>query len=689
MHLSPESLYLRFFLLPLPFFWLSVTFPEKKTCWELHPITGQMVLVFSENGSIQMKNDRKYWYFLLALGTLALLNALVSTITKPMELMHHFSVINIHWINTIIFLAGLSPFIFPQKTLKSETAIVVVNVLSFCICVSCAFADLGNLAIKTFGTPNNTGILSNFISDDEIETRDHLFAYNCLDLAICVLAACMSHKLIVNRIEASPNTDSRRFQGYGVALIIMTVTGLANHMWQRLIMVNHKQAIFLDMHTIDEFSWLVINLATGVFVFLSSRSNQIIQSTSFVLSGATIYPSFFYAWLDYRIMTSAHSKFLFRQAITSLMIAIPHMFVLLTIFLTFIMTRRDATRVQLTHLNKVIFMGFSVFFLTISLSLVNVNLYALFTKQFYKIFHSSEQKLPFLTAFMSLFTGLSVATKFNYITIAASLVIGILAINATYLHIFSYIYLQFNGYFIDGTSSEFLVLPADKYDNGTETSSVHTIETSLNVLSFIGSSVLVLFLAYLARTALPPPDNTEESTEEILVKKKHEKSVLGLGVVMLFSAVFVLSLAFYVFFRTKSPHPLVTIYSQLFHVVLALSITSYALFQVLVAEHLSRFPILSCALIILSVIRALDILTQIDYKDIGNQPLTWTIHALVEYMAMFFHFATIAIVFRIEGAGRPLIEPAEIPMSFENPLGNATDENGYIMLRTAENEQTD
>ncbi|ULU05873.1 hypothetical protein L3Y34_018059 [Caenorhabditis briggsae] len=651
-----------------------------------------MVLVFSENGSIQMKNDRKYWYFLLALGTLALLNALVSTITKPMELMHHFSVINIHWINTIIFLAGLSPFIFPQKTLKSETAIVVVNVLSFCICVSCAFADLGNLAIKTFGTPNNTGILSNFISDDEIETRDHLFAYNCLDLAICVLAACMSHKLIVNRIEASPNvhlTDSRRFQGYGVALIIMTVTGLANHMWQRLIMVNHKQAIFLDMHTIDEFSWLVINLATGVFVFLSSRSNQIIQSTSFVLSGATIYPSFFYAWLDYRIMTSAHSKFLFRQAITSLMIAIPHMFVLLTIFLTFIMTRRDATRVQLTHLNKVIFMGFSVFFLTISLSLVNVNLYALFTKQFYKIFHSSEQKLPFLTAFMSLFTGLSVATKFNYITIAASLVIGILAINATYLHIFSYIYLQFNGYFIDGTSSEFLVLPADKYDNGTETSSVHTIETSLNVLSFIGSSVLVLFLAYLARTALPPPDNTEESTEEILVKKKHEKSVLGLGVVMLFSAVFVLSLAFYVFFRTKSPHPLVTIYSQLFHVVLALSITSYALFQVLVAEHLSRFPILSCALIILSVIRALDILTQIDYKDIGNQPLTWTIHALVEYMAMFFHFATIAIVFRIEGAGRPLIEPAEIPMSFENPLGNATDENGYIMLRTAENEQTD
>ncbi|UMM17814.1 hypothetical protein L5515_014178 [Caenorhabditis briggsae] len=671
-----------------------------------------MVLVFSENGSIQMKNDRKYWYFLLALGTLALLNALVSTITKPMELMHHFSVINIHWINTIIFLAGLSPFIFPQKTLKSETAIVVVNVLSFCICVSCAFADLGNLAIKTFGTPNNTGILSNFISDDEIDTeipqpskeisehlaklaqkfRDHLFAYNCLDLAICVLAACMSHKLIVNRIEASPNvhlTDSRRFQGYGVALIIMTVTGLANHMWQRLIMVNHKQAIFLDMHTIDEFSWLVINLATGVFVFLSSRSNQIIQSTSFVLSGATIYPSFFYAWLDYRIMTSAHSKFLFRQAITSLMIAIPHMFVLLTIFLTFIMTRRDATRVQLTHLNKVIFMGFSVFFLTISLSLVNVNLYALFTKQFYKIFHSSEQKLPFLTAFLSLFTGLSVATKFNYITIAASLVIGILAINATYLHIFSYIYLQFNGYFIDGTSSEFLVLPADKYDNGTETSSVHTIETSLNVLSFIGSSVLVLFLAYLARTALPPPDNTEESTEEILVKKKHEKSVLGLGVVMLFSAVFVLSLAFYVFFRTKSPHPLVTIYSQLFHVVLALSITSYALFQVLVAEHLSRFPILSCALIILSVIRALDILTQIDYKDIGNQPLTWTIHALVEYMAMFFHFATIAIVFRIEGAGRPLIEPAEIPMSFENPLGNATDENGYIMLRTAENEQTD
>lgn len=81
---------------------------------------------------------------------------------------------------------------------------------------------------------------------------------------------------------------------------------------------------------------------------------------------------------------------------------------------------------------------------------------------------TSVLQLPFLTAFLALFTGLSVTTRFNFITIATSLVIGILAINATYLHIFSYVYLRFNGYFIDGTSSEFLVLPSDKYDNGTE-----------------------------------------------------------------------------------------------------------------------------------------------------------------------------------------------------------------------------
>ncbi|EGT44938.1 hypothetical protein CAEBREN_14460 [Caenorhabditis brenneri] len=622
---------------------------------------------------------------------------------KPAELMHHFSVVNIHWINTIILLAGMSPFLFPQKTLKSETAIVVVNVISFCICCSCALADAGNLFIKIFGQPNSTGIFSNFIGDDEIETempqptkeisehlaklaqkfRDHLFVYNCIDLAICILAACISQKLIENRIKVSPNvhlTDSRRLQGYGAALIIMSSLGIANHLWQRLLMVNHKQAIFLDMHTIDEFSWLVINLATGVFVLVSAKANQMVQSTAFVLSGATIYPSFFYAWLDYRIMMSANSKFLLKQALSSLMIAIPHIFVLLTIFLTFVMSRRDATRVQLTHLHKLIFVGFSVFFMIISASLINVNLYALFTKQFYKIFHSSEQKLPFLTAFLGIFTGLSVASKFNYITIAASLVIGILAINATYLHIFSYIYLQVNGYFIDGTSSEFLHQVCIQ---------LRHLSTSFLLWDPVKKGVLVLQKTLTLRTALPPPDTSEDSTEELVTKKKYEKNVLGLGVVMLFSAVFVLSLAFYVFFRAHSPHPLVTIYSQLFHVVLALSITSYALFQVLVAEHLSRYPIFGCALTILSIIRGLDILTQIDYKDIGNQPLTWTIHSLVEYMAIFFHFLTIAVIFRIEGAGRPLIEPAEIPMSFENPLGNQTDENGYIMLRTAENEQTD
>uniref|UniRef100_A0A8R1ERA8 Uncharacterized protein n=1 Tax=Caenorhabditis japonica TaxID=281687 RepID=A0A8R1ERA8_CAEJA len=295
----------------------------------------------------QMKNDRNYWYVLLVLGALAILNAVVCTLSKPNEL------------------------------LQSETVIVVVNVLSFCICISCAFADLGNLAIKTFGRRNHTGFLSNFISEDEVDTRNHLFVYNCLDLAICVIAACISHKLIVNRIDASPNahlTDSRRFQGYGVALIMMTVTGIVNHMWQRMIMVNHKQAIFLDMHTIDEFSWLSINLATGIFVFLSSRSNQIVQSASFVLSGATIYPCFFYAWLDYRLVGYQESYGVIHEKKT-------------------VMTRRDATRVNLTAMNKLIFLGFSVFFLIISLSLVNVNLYALFTEQFYKIFHSSEQKV--------------------------------------------------------------------------------------------------------------------------------------------------------------------------------------------------------------------------------------------------------------------------------------------------------
>lgn len=34
---------------------------------------------------IQMKNDRKYWYCLLALGALALLNAVVSTMMKPAD----------------------------------------------------------------------------------------------------------------------------------------------------------------------------------------------------------------------------------------------------------------------------------------------------------------------------------------------------------------------------------------------------------------------------------------------------------------------------------------------------------------------------------------------------------------------------------------------------------------------------
>ncbi|CAI5440711.1 unnamed protein product [Caenorhabditis angaria] len=652
-----------------------------------------------------MKNDKRLWYFLMVLGCLALLNALISTIFRPFNYAHHFQVINVHWINTIILIAAIAPLIFPQQTLKSETAIVVTNVISLCICASCALADISNvlLVIARRGGGNTTVFSTEngeeeddiqlYYSDDfnsflrlrAAELREHLFTYNCIDLAICTLAACISYQMIENRVRISPimhMVDSRKVQALGLGLVMLSSTAILNHVWERIVMMNHKLAIFVDMHTMDEFSWLTISMATGIFTIMSSRGNQIIQSSAFVLSGATIYPSFFYAWLDYRAMTSTHSRFLFNQAALSSMIALPHIGVLLATFLLFTISMRETVQVRLETRHKIIFAAFSLFFLIVAVALVDISFYAIFTKQFYRIFHSSEQKLPFLAAFLSLFTGLSVFTKFNFITISASIVIALLALNSTYLHIFSYFYLRWNGYFIDVTNLEFLVLPADKFENGTETSMVHTVETSINVLSLFASFSLVTFLMILCRTHTSPSEILEQTTSKL----PRERRILILGVSMLAGAFVVLILAIYLLIVTDRVHPLVTIYSQIFQLVLGLSITSFALFQVLVSETLSKYPLYQSSLMFLSIVRALDILTQIDYKDVGTQPYAWTIHALIEYISIFAHFLTIAELLYIQGAGRPLVEPAEIPLTFENPLSpennGVGDENGYVMLQT-------
>ncbi|CAB3410958.1 unnamed protein product [Caenorhabditis bovis] len=624
-----------------------------------------------------MRNDRNLCYTLVVVGALALLNAIVNTLSRPANCRGH--VISIHWINTIILLAGLAPFIFYQKTIKTYTAIVVTNLISFGISIACTISDVTNI----YKVLLNNDAQSLIVDQSELDTRKHLFIYNCVDLVLCTLAACISHQLIKNRIAIAPIlhlVDSRKMQGLGVSLIIVSVLGILVHLFQRLIAVHHNMGVVLDMYTIDEFSWLVISLTTGVCVFLSSQGNQLVQTCSFVLSGALIYPAFFYTWLDYRITISIHSEFLLKQSIFSICLNFAQIVVLCCTFLTFTTSIRDMPQVAIGRPHKLTLVGFAVFFLAVAIGLVDTALYSLFAGQFRQVFTTSDHKLPFFALFLSLFSGVSVYQKFNYITIPATLIIAILAVNSTYLHIFAYLYIRWNGF---NLNKDILFVTKEEYEKrvNVSTSTVSQyIDNYLHVSSLIAAFGLAIFLMIVSRSHSP----NDENDSALSSKEIHERRIRNYGVAMLIGAICVLIVGISTFFINDLEHPILTIYLEIYQIVVALGITTFALFQVLVSEKLSKFPIFTNALLMLSIIRCVDILTQIDYRDAGESPLGWLVHVIVEYLSIFAHFLTIGEILQIQGAGRELLEPADVPMSFENPIGNATDENGYILLRANE-----
>ncbi|CAD6195524.1 unnamed protein product [Caenorhabditis auriculariae] len=636
---------------------------------------------------------------LLAVGAVSTANALYATLTKPFSYFRHPEVINVHWISTIIIAAGLAPLLLRHKTIKSETVVVVVNVLSMCICVACFLADLLNIAIVNMRETVGASFIRIFIAEDETKTRERLAVYNTIDMILCAVGAVISFVIVRTRLTAFPTShvnNGKRLMGFGLGLTILSSLRVANHVYERRMLVKMKQAVYIDMYTVDEFSWLVINLATAVIVILSSRGSRLINSCAYTLSGICIYPSFFYSWLNFRIMSASHTEFLTTKALISMALSFPHIACLLVVFLHFtsVMTHRESAQLSLQGLSRKIVIGFALAFFFLAVFMADLDFLAVYKKQYYRVLQGSELKITFLLAFMALFTSLSTLPQYAYISIAASLVVGVLTSNTTYMQILSFFYLRWNlksakdspHLYYNLNKSATVGYAIDKYGL-LETQKTDTI---CNLIALLLTFCYCAFAMHIARKHRPQPEIVSERPETTLSMSESEKlqtngRIRNLGVVMLIGAFAVLFAAVVEFLSAESVHPIITLYVELYHVVLAIGIVSYALFQVLVSEHVSEHPLFSTSLLFLSAVVGLDIITQIDYRDTGEDlPFAWDIHVFVDFVSFYAHYLTIILLINLN-PGPATTTSAELPTSFDNPLAAPFDEGeGYIQLRTTD-----
>uniref|UniRef100_A0A0K0DMV4 CASP-like protein n=1 Tax=Angiostrongylus cantonensis TaxID=6313 RepID=A0A0K0DMV4_ANGCA len=107
---------------------------------------------------------------------------------------------------------------------------------------------------------------------------------------------------------------------------------------------------------------------------------------------------------------------------------------------------RKDLRLNMDEKTKNCLVIMAALFLVLSCSTVSLDVYTIWKKLFYRLFHGAEQKTPFLTALTAIFAMAASTSRFASI---AFICLSLYSLNSTVFQMISYLYLSSNGYFGD------------------------------------------------------------------------------------------------------------------------------------------------------------------------------------------------------------------------------------------------
>ncbi|VDM58011.1 unnamed protein product [Angiostrongylus costaricensis] len=308
----------------------------------------------------------------------------------------------------------------------------------------------------------------------------------------------------------------------------------------------------------------------GIICVISSRGSKLLRDLCFSLSAATLMPSLFYLWLDYRcFLVFIYLLLKLRAFAFCSETPMP--------LWTFLLDQRCLQ-------NCLVIMA--ALFLILSCSTVSLDVYTIWKKLFYRLFHGAEQKTPFLTALTAIFAMAASTPRFTSI---AFICLSLYSLNSTVFQMISYLYLSSNGYFGDHLCELFFPGVGRCHLSVTKSGSIHSVISRILLLGFFGGKCL-------GSVAFPVYQLFFQSTVEydfvitVLLTKQSDLQLLYL--------------------------------------------------QILCAENLTSKPMLQTTLLIMSVVRFVEILTQLDYRGTGDDlSVAWKVHQTADFFALISTFS--------------------------------------------------
>ncbi|CAJ0567938.1 unnamed protein product, partial [Mesorhabditis spiculigera] len=478
----------------------------------------------------------------------------------------------------------------------------------------------------------------------------------------------------------------------------LRLAGYLYEMWKLRISDKSTRHLFFN-YTIDEPVWLALAMTCGAVCIVASRGTHLTRVLSLALTSLCIMPAIFYLWGDYRWYTSV--IFLHEQesgnATTPIIPTVPLHFsficglshIGLLIGSMLFLFEQISGRLRSTQPASFtrVFLICGLVFAGLCLAIFGLDLYALGEKIFYKVFHGSEQKTPFLLMLASIFALLSSNPQHATLALPACLVVLLYTAKSTLFLLLSYSYLVFKGYFREQLCDLFVTNTDDCFATVT-TGGVflHMFEAFIHLAAAVASiflAAIVMRVAHLRREV--------SNTDVHYRTAKSQALIRWIGVVHASAALVVIGSSILSFvFSSTAMHPLIVIYLQLYHIAVAFSLIVFPLYQICVSEVIHEVPVARHALLILSAIQFFNIVTQLDYRGTGEDlNVIWKLHHFVEVLTAFGYFFTAILVLRIENVIRPdpLRENYDV-LDFDNPLAAEMQDSelneGYIQLRQEE-----
>ncbi|KFD48384.1 hypothetical protein M514_10736, partial [Trichuris suis] len=603
-----------------------------------------------------------YGWLMIGNGAVALTNACVATALEAVKTHLLIQYVNTHWITCVYLLTGASTMLVEKLRLN------FFHYLAICMNLITMFVAAGALVFDSF----NLDVISELSSSINVYRwmsklpQKAILAYNIMDIFTGLFALAIGVATLRELYKIShryfSNLDYLKSCSLFMAGLLLALAGLIKEVfWVMEVkwlkgLGDSARYMFLN-YTTDEPVWNMIYLLTGVLTMHAARTaSRVVAFCGLPLLIITIYPMVQYLWVDYRwlltvqvaemtaIVLQPHTLLYSNIAVT-----VFHLFV---VFFVVAKLTKAISKLAFPWSNlrldcdkklrsSIICFGLSLILsgaLFSTIDIVNVH-----AGTFHHVFYPSEHKLPFYLIPAGAFAIASIRLeRRSFYCIPVVTILLIFSFHATMFHVITYLYLTKNEYF-GSQLCDLFFYGRHKCNYRVEHagSILHFFEATLAIavllMSIYGSFLFGRLCSFYRIDA--SASRVSMSAQEARRIGNCHRVVRGAAWAQIMIGILVYCVS--VGFRDNGPlheHPLFVIHNTIHRTTLSFMLTIFPAAQLILSNVVHLSPMKALAIIGIACSRIIDILIQIDYRNLAYLGVGWAAMTAAEILTLFLQF---------------------------------------------------